>query len=133
MSSQQILLFHSPRCKYCQNIISMIETTDINPKYINIHELKERPKFLKEVPTLLAPDTTTIFNGKKAFEYVQNQLLFRIPTNNYNVAKHIHHNDKSELLKNTNEKVKAFAENDYGTPLSHSTLLDLEDGNRNMH
>ena len=123
----QLLLFFSPKCRYCQNILSAIEDIDIKPTLVNIHVIKNRPKFLKQVPTILATDSTTIFEGKLAFKYVENQRQFRLPTNNVDAAKQIKHNYSSELLKQVNNgEIDAYNETEYGTNIKHPSLFNFD-------
>ena len=128
MSSAQVLVFYSPKCRFCQNLLAMIEEIDVPAKLINIHEVKDRPKFLTQVPTIVASDSTVIFAGKLAFQFVNNQKQFRKSTYNTEAAKSIQYNTQSELLKyNKNTPINPYSDGEQGTNLSHPSLLSFED------
>ena len=123
-----VLVFFSPKCKFCQNLLTTIQYTDLTLKLINIHELKDRPKFLKQVPTILASGSTTIFEGKMAFQFVENQKQFRQSTFNREVSKSIKLKKNSDLLKiNKNSKINPYSDKSMGTQLDQPSLLEFDD------
>ena len=128
-----IIVFYSPRCQFCVKLLSMLESSSIPARLINIHNTAEFKKssaaFLKQVPTILARDSPVPFEGKMAFKYVENRFNFEYSTCDITKTANIPTNSNSELLKyNPNQSVVPFVGSveSNGTDINHPTLLQFD-------
>ena len=65
----QPLLFYSPKCPHCKEILSILQNTKLNIKPISIEQMKEIPSFLKVVPTIVIDPKSPPITGSKVFEW----------------------------------------------------------------
>jgi glutaredoxin len=128
-----IIVFYSPRCQFCVKLLKTLESSSIPTRLINIHNKDEfkasSAKFLKQVPTILARDSPVPFEGKMAFQYVENRLNFEFSTCDITKAANIPTNSNSELLKyNPNQTIVPFVGTveSSGTDINHPTLLQFD-------
>jgi len=104
------ILFYSNKCEYSQKILSYMEKNKIisNFELINIDTLKEIPKQIDIVPTIIDEELREPLKGKNAFEYLINKKYFNNPTNNIEYVKYIPPNpkvveDEKAISNNINE------------------------------
>jgi len=79
-----IILFYSDNCEFCKKMLEYIQKNNIikNFNMINIDKLKEIPKNITIVPTIIDSKIEAPLEGRKAFEFIINQKYFYHPTNN---------------------------------------------------
>lgn len=90
---KQIFLFINDRCNFSERLIGLIEKywahNDVN--IVNISDLKkeQKPEYITETPTLLVltePDTTELFPGQKAFDWLYDKVIDIYSSANCNIS-----------------------------------------------
>lgn len=99
------ILFYSDKCKYCTLFINKLHNENMlsNFKLINVHELKQIPTAVTNVPTIIVNNINVPLSGINAFEWLEKSKYFYQRTNNVNVkVNHININqDTSMCVENT--------------------------------
>ena len=131
--STPIIVFYSPKCKYCTSLLSKLQSLPIEYKLLNIHDPSFDPKsytFLKQVPTIIAKDSAIPFEGKLAFQYLETRGAFEQSTCDVTKASMIRLNHNSELLRhNPNRGVEPFTGDTSGIDINAPTLIEIRTQN----
>lgn len=80
------ILFYSDKCQYCVLFIKKIHSENMlqNFKLINVHELKQIPAAITNVPTIIINNINVPLSGISAFEWLEKSKYFYQRTNNIN-------------------------------------------------
>jgi hypothetical protein len=99
------ILFYSDKCQYCVLFIKKLHSENMLPnfKLINVHELKQIPAAITNVPTIIVNNINVPLSGINAFEWLEKTKYFYQRTNNINVkVNHININqDTSMCIEDT--------------------------------
>jgi hypothetical protein len=123
------IIFYSPKCRYCIELLNLIEQYNITIKKINISTLQNFPSFLHSVPTIITEGVHKPLIGEQALQWVLNYQYFNIGSNNIKTQKNVDVPYNSDLLEKTVTEVSAV-EKDYcsinnSNSLIFPTLKDL--------
>lgn len=99
------ILFYSNKCKFCTQIIHLInEIDDINSfKLICIDDNLSKFPYIQRVPTLLISEYKKPIVGINAFNWINSRNQFNKKTNNINLNPNNNLNPKFNTLLNNNE------------------------------
>jgi hypothetical protein len=110
------ILFYSNKCKFCTQIIHLInEIDDINSfKLICIDDNINKFPYIQRVPTLLISEYKKPIVGINAFNWINSRNQFNKKTNNINLNPNKNLNPKFNTLLNNNENEnKKFVNKDH--------------------
>ena len=110
------ILFYSNKCKFCTQIIHLInEIDDINSfKLICIDDNINKFPYIQRVPTLLISEYKKPIVGINAFNWINSRNQFNKKTNNINLNPNKNLNPKFNTLLNSNENEnKKFVNKDH--------------------
>ena len=102
------ILFYSNKCKFCTQIIHLInEIDDINSyKLICIDDNINKFPYIQRVPTLLISEYKKPIVGINAFNWINSRNQFNKKTNNINLNPNSNINPKFNTLLNSNQDEK---------------------------
>ena len=109
------ILFYSDKCQYCVLFIKKIHSENMLPNFrlINVHELKQIPTAITNVPTIIVSNINVPLSGISAFEWLEKSKYFYQKTNNINVkVNHININQDTSMCiedTKTNRPTDAYA------------------------
>lgn len=123
------IIFYSPKCRYCIELLNLIEQYNIQIKKVNISTLQKLPSFLRSVPTIITEGVHKPLIGEQALQWVLNYQYFNIGSNNIKTQKNINTPYNSDLLDKTVKEILPI-EKDYcsinnSNSLIFPTLKDL--------
>lgn len=110
------ILFYSNKCKFCTQIIHLInEIDDINSfKLICIDDNINKFPYIQRVPTLLISEYKKPIVGINAFNWINSRNQFNKKTNNINLNPNKNLNPKFNTLLNSNDNEnKKFVNKDH--------------------
>ena len=72
------ILFYSDKCQYCGLFLKKIHSENMlhNFKLINVHELKQIPAAITNVPTIIINNINVPLSGIHAFEWLEKTKYF---------------------------------------------------------
>ena len=121
------ILFYSNKCKFCKQIIYLInETDDIKSyKLICIDNNSSNFPYIQRVPTLLVSEYKKPIVGINAFNWIKSKNQFNKNTNNINLNPNSNLNpDLNSLLYDNSNKLK-------GNNIKSDDFSFIEDSNNN--
>ena len=83
----KFFLFYSNKCRYCSNIIDLINSDNLSNECQMIcfeDEPSKIPSIITDVPTIVAPNLTQPLVGIDALKWIENKKYYDQITNNIN-------------------------------------------------
>jgi len=127
------ILFYSNKCKFCKQIIHLINEIDElrSFKLICIDENSEKFPYIQRVPTLLIAEYKKPIVGINAFNWINSKNQFNKSTNNINLQPNSNLNSKLNTLLNDNINDKLQGKNKVNVD-DYSFIEDNEDSKIEM-
>ncbi len=121
------ILFYSNKCKFCKQMIHLINETDDVKSYklICIDNNSENFPYIQRVPTLLVAEYKKPIVGINAFNWIKSKNQFNKNTNNINLKPNNNLNPNQNTLLYNNDKLKGNN--------SRSKDFTFIEGNTNDH
>ena len=132
MNSENIL-FYSKKCKYCEQILDLVNKSNEFNKYkIICIDGNDNFPYIQRVPTLLVKEIQKPLIGINAFNHIKSKMQFNLNTNNINFNANFNlNNNDNPLLFNKSEKVigQNIENNKYDFIENKNDTTNLQDKN----